>query len=53
MKKIAGIIRDILVGTIIIGFMLISFFGAVLKESYKLCPVTAEEIAAEVMEYGN
>lgn len=44
MKKVMGFIRDILIGAIIIGFMMISFFGAVLQTSYRLCPVTAQEM---------
>lgn len=44
MKKTIGFIRDILIGAIIIGFMMIGLFGAVLQTSYRLCPVTAEEM---------
>lgn len=49
MKKFIGFIRDILIGAIIIGFMMISFFGAVLQTSYRLCPITAQEIEMEVL----
>ncbi len=44
MKKTIGFIRDILIGAIIIGFMMIGLFGAVLQTSYRLCPVTTEEM---------
>jgi len=50
MKKVIGFIRDILIGAIIIGFMMISFFGAVLQTSYRLSPVTAQELQMEVIE---
>lgn len=49
MHKAIGIVRDILIGAIIIGFMMISFFGAVLQTSYRLSPVTAQEIEMEVL----
>ena len=45
MKKIIGYVRTVLICAFIVAFMIGSFFGAVLQESYKLCPVTAEEIA--------
>lgn len=44
MKKTIGFIKDILIGAIIIGFMMIGLFGAVLQTSYRLCPVTTEEM---------
>lgn len=44
MKKTIEFIRDILIGAIIIGFMMIGLFGAVLQTSYRLCPVTTEEM---------
>lgn len=44
MKKVVQCIRDILIGAIIIGFMMIGLFGAVLQTSYRLCPVTTEEM---------
>lgn len=45
MKKIMGVIRMFILSVCILGFMIIGFFGAVLKESYQLSPLTAEEIA--------
>ena len=44
MKKTIEFIRDILIGAISIGFMMIGLFGAVLQTSYRLCPVTTEEM---------
>ena len=44
MNKFLGAVRTVLLCTIVLVFMIGTFFGAVLQESYKLCPVTAEEI---------
>lgn len=44
MKRIIGIARTLLICTIVLISMIAMFLGAVLQESYKLCPVTADEI---------
>lgn len=49
MKKVFGAVKAAVIAIIVAGFMVSAFFGAVLQESYKLCPLTA----AEVQEYGN
>lgn len=45
MNRSLGIVRDTLICLIVLVFMIGVFLGAVLQESYKLAPVTAEEIA--------
>ena len=45
MKKVIGAVRTAVICAFIVIFMIGMFFGAALQESYKLCPVTAEEIA--------
>lgn len=44
MKKVMAIIRDLVICMVITVFMTAVFFGAVLQESYKLQPLTAQEV---------
>lgn len=44
-KNMIGAVRTVIICAFIVMFMIGTFFGAVLQESYRLCPVTAEEIA--------
>lgn len=44
MKKTIGIVKEFMVGMLIVCFVIGVYFGAVLQTSYRLCPVTAEEI---------
>ena len=45
MKKLVEWVKIIIFSIIILGLMFYGFFGAVLQTSYRLCPVTAQEIA--------
>jgi len=45
MKKTIGIVKNLMICAIIAVFMVGCFLGAVLQTSYRLCPVTSEEIA--------
>ena len=42
--KLLDIIRAILIAIICTVLMIYAFIGAVLQESYKLCPLTEEEM---------
>lgn len=44
MKKTIGIVRNLMICVLIALFMTGCFFGAILQESYKLSPLTQEEI---------
>lgn len=44
MKKVMGIVKEAMIALIILVFMIGVWFGAILQTSYRLCPVTAEEI---------
>lgn len=44
MKRVIGIAKEITICLIVLIFMVGAFFGAVLQESYKLSPLTQEEI---------
>lgn len=44
MKKVMGIVKEAMIALIILAFMIGVWFGAILQTSYRLCPVTAEEI---------
>ncbi len=45
MKKVIGVAREIMIAALILVFMIGCYFGSILQTSYRLCPVTAEEIA--------
>lgn len=44
MKKVIGIVMEAVIGMLIVCFMIGVYFGSVLQTSYRLCPVTAEEM---------
>lgn len=51
-RAIKKLIRAAIIATVSAAIMvalLIGFIGAMLQESYKLCPLTEEELAAEVI----
>lgn len=45
MKRVITFIAELTIGMMVVTFVTACFFGAVLKESYQLSPLTAEEIA--------
>ena len=47
-KAVINIIKQIVISAIVLVIMIGGFFGAVLQTSYRLSPVTAEEM--EVIE---
>lgn len=49
MKKFIGIVKNIMICMVISIIMIGGFFGAVLQTSYRLCPVTAQELQMEVL----
>lgn len=53
MKKVIGIVNEAVIGLLIVCFMIGVYFGSILQTSYRLCPLTADEVAAEVQEYGD
>lgn len=48
-SRIIGAVRTAVFVLIGVALGIGIFIGAILQESYKLCPVTAEEMAAEVV----
>lgn len=44
MKKAIGIVREIMIGMLILILMIGIWLGSVLQTSYRLCPVTAQEM---------
>lgn len=51
-RKIVGAVKTGIISVIVLMFVIGAFFGAVLQESYKLCPVTPEEVATDVVVRG-
>ena len=49
MKRVITFIAELTIGMMVVTFVTACFFGAVLQESYKLSPLTAEEVQG----YGN
>lgn len=49
MKKLIGIVKEAVIGMLIIFLMIGVYFGSILQTSYRLCPLTE----AEVQGYGN
>ena len=49
MKKAFGIAREIMIGMLILMLMIGIWLGSVLQTSYRLCPVSAEELQMEVI----
>lgn len=43
-KRVLSAVKEIAAIIIILFLVYYAFFGAVLQESYKLCPVTASEV---------
>lgn len=44
MKKAIGIARDIMIAMLVMIFAFGIWIGSILQTSYRLCPVTAEEM---------
>lgn len=44
MKKAIGIVREIMIGMLLLILMIGIWLGSVLQTSYRLCPVTAQEM---------
>ena len=49
MRKALGIVREALIAMIILIFAFGIWIGSVLQTSYRLCPVTAQEMEMEVL----
>lgn len=53
MKKVIKFLTELTIGMLIVCLMIGVYFGSILQTSYRLCPLTADEIATEVQGYGN
>jgi hypothetical protein len=53
MKKVIGIVKEAVIGMLIVCFMIGVYFGSILQTSYRLCPLTADEVVAEVQEHAD
>lgn len=53
MKKVIKFLKELTIGMLIVCFMIGVYFGSILQTSYRLCPLTADEVVAEVQEYGD
>lgn len=49
MKKTIGIARDIMIAMLVMIFAFGIWIGSILQTSYRLCPVTAQELQMEVL----
>lgn len=49
MKKAIGIVRQIMIATLVMIFAFGIWIGSILQTSYRLSPVTAQEMEMEVL----